>query len=189
MHTLLAKYIRDTITVSDEELDTILSCFHPLQPAKNELLVSEGHIAQRMYFVVSGYLRVYFIREDGFEATRYIAFENNFATALVSFIAQSPSQEFIQALQPGELLYIGRNDFYRLLDTVPAWEKFYRSYLEYAYTVNTNKLMSFMVEEATERYKKLLEIKPHVVQRLPNKTVASYLNISQETLSRIKAKL
>ena len=80
-------------------------------------------------------------------------------------------------------------DFYHLLEIIPSWEKFYRHYLEYAYVNNTNRLMSFLTQDATERYRQLLEINPKIVQRLPNKIVATYLNMSQETLSRLKSKL
>jgi FixJ family two-component response regulator len=75
------------------------------------------------------------------------------------------------------------------LEIIPEWEKFYRSYLENAYVTNTNRLMSFITMDATERYRQLLSQSPIIVKRLPNKMVASYLNISQETLSRLKSKV
>jgi CRP-like cAMP-binding protein len=188
MYEQLTKYIKDTIPVTEKELELILSYFKPLTPKKNELLVNHGQSSQRMFFVTKGCLRIFFIQEDGQDITRYLAFENNFATALVSFISQDPSLEFIQALEDTALLYISRRDFHHLLETIPLWEKFYRHYLEHAYVTNTNRLMSFITMEAIERYRILLQENPVIVQRLPNKIVASYLNISQETLSRIKAK-
>lgn len=188
MQEELVRYIKEIITVTDEELEKILSYFEPLDVEKNELLVIRGQTSQRTFFVGKGCLRIFFITEDGQEATRYIAFENNFATALCSFISNEPSLEFIQALEPTTLLYISHKDFYHLLETIPAWEKFYRHYLENAYVNNTNRLMSFLTLDATERYKLLLDTHPKIVQRLPNKVVATYLNISQETLSRLKSK-
>lgn len=188
MQKQLAAYIKGIITVTDDELDKILSYFKPLEVEKNELLVTHGHTSRRTFFVGNGCLRIYFITEDGQEATRYLAFENNFATALCSFISKEPSLEFIQALEPTALLYISHEDFYHLLGIIPSWEKFYRHYLENAYVTNTDRLMSFLTLDATERYKKLLDINPKIVQRLSNKIVATYLNISQETLSRLKSK-
>lgn len=188
MQQLLVDYIKGIISVTDNELDTILSCFKPMVAEKNELLVMHGQTSQRTFFVGQGCLRIFFITEDGQEATRYIAFEKNFATCLSSFIAKAPSLEFVQALVPSSLLYISHNDFYHLLDIIPAWEKFYRHYLEKAYVNNTNRLMSFLTLDAKERYKQLLDSHPEIVQRLPNKIVATYLNISQETLSRLKSK-
>ena len=133
-------------------------------------------------------MRVFFIKEDGSEVTRRIIFENAFTTTLVGFISRKPSPEYTQALEPTTLLYITRDDFYMLLETIPEWEKYYRLYLEYAYVNNTNRLMSFLTQDATERYRLLLEESPEIVQRLPNRIVASYLNISPETLSRLKSK-
>lgn len=188
MQQQLIDYIKEIITPTDEELATILACFKPMEVEKNELLVMQGQTSQRTFFVGQGCLRIFFITEDGQEATRYIAFENNFATCLSSFIAKAPSLEFVQALIPSSLLYITHKDFYHLLEIIPSWEKFYRHYLEKAYVNNTNRLMSFLALDAKERYRQLLETNPEVVQRLPNKIVATYLNISQETLSRLKSK-
>ena len=97
--------------------------------------------------------------------------------------------ECTKAIETTELLYISRNDFYHLLDVIPAWEKFYRNYLEFAYVNNTKRLQSFATQDAAERYKLLLKESPHIVLRLSNKLVANYLNISQEALSRLKSKI
>lgn len=189
MYDQLAHYIQARIQVDNETLDVILSYFKPLNALKNELLIVHGQTSQRTFFVGKGCLRIYFINEEGQDATRYIAFEDQFATALMSFITGEPSLEFIQAVEHSELLYISQHDFYHLLDIIPQWEKFYRSYLEKAYVNNTNRLMSFVTLDATERYRQLLEQSPLIAARLPNKIVASYLNISQETLSRLKSKM
>lgn len=189
MKSQLQQYIERTITVSASEMETILAHFHPQTVQKNEFLVRQGQISNRIHFVVSGCLRFYFTNEEGQEATRYFAFENHFATALCSVISGKPSDEFLQAVEHSELLVISREDFLHLPELVPAWEKFYRHYLEKAYVNNTNKLMSLLTLDATERYRQLLSQHQRIVQRLPNKLVASYLNISQETLSRVKSKI
>jgi len=89
MQEQLINYIKGIITVTDEELDKILSYFKPLEVEKNELLVIHGQTSQRTFFVGNGCLRIFFITEEGQEATRYLAFENNFATALCSFISNN----------------------------------------------------------------------------------------------------
>ncbi|WP_183575292.1 Crp/Fnr family transcriptional regulator [Mucilaginibacter sp. X5P1] len=189
MYNQLSQYILDRVALSDEQLQSILYYFKPLSLKKNELVSVTGNPARRMLFVNKGCLRVYFTKSDGAEVTRRFAFENSFSTSLVSFISGEALTEYTQAIEKTELLYITRNDFYYLLDVIPAWEKFYRNYLEYAYVNNTRRLQSFMTLDATERYKLLLKENPAIVQRLPNKLVANYLNISQEALSRLKAKL
>lgn len=189
MQELLTSYINNRISVTDKELETILSYFSPLQLKKNEMLLSNGQNSQRTFFVVNGCLRIFFINEEGQDSTRYFAFENQFATALTSFITSEPSEEFIEAVEDSEVYYITHKNFYHLLDIIPQWEKFYRIYLETAYVNNTKRLMSFLVQDALEKYRQLLDENPVVVRRLSNKMVASYLNISQETLSRLKSRL
>ncbi|MCL1675456.1 Crp/Fnr family transcriptional regulator [Elizabethkingia meningoseptica] len=189
MNELLVSYIRSKISVTEEELNTILSYFKSIQLKKNELLLAEGQVSQRSFFVTKGCLRIFFINEEGQEATRYFAFENQFASALMSFITGEKSKEFIQAVEPTEIFYISHKDFYHLLEIIPQWEKFYRIYLEIAYITNTRRLMSFLVQDALEKYRQLLAENPVIVRRLSNKMVASYLNISQETLSRLKSRL
>lgn len=189
MKEQLRQYIARTVNISDAEMKEVLSYFHPLPVKKHEFVIAEGQLSHRIHFINSGCLRFFFTNEEGQEATRYIAFENNFATALCSFISGEPSAENLQALEDAELLYIAQADFNRLIATMPVWERFYCHYLEKAYVNNTNKLMSLLMLDATERYRQLLRQNPRIVQRLPNKIVASYLNITQETLSRIKSRI
>lgn len=188
MYKQLTEFIKDKIEISDNDLETILSYFKPASVKKNELLVREGELGQQLFFVKKGCIRIFFINEEGQESTRFLAFENHFASALVSFITENSSMEYVQALEDSEILCINRNAFFLLLETHPIWEKFYRHYLEFAYVTNTNRLMSFITMDAKTRYENLLKERPIIVKRLPNKVVASFLNISQETLSRLKSK-
>jgi len=188
MRERLSSYIREKIIISDEEVEQVLSLFKVMQVKKNEILISPGETCQRLYFIDKGCLRIFFLTAGGTEATRHFAFENQFATALVSFITNETSKEFVQAIEDTILYYISQKDFYHLLQIIPQWEKLYRHYLEYAYVTNTNRLMSFITLDATARYRQLLAQNPSIVMRLPNKMVASFLNISQETLSRLKSK-
>lgn len=185
----LALYIKKSIDLNDQDLNTILSYFKPLKQNKHDLLLSQGETSQRTYFVGKGCLRFFFINEEGKDVTRYIAFENQFATALVSFITKMPSIEYLEAIEKSELLYINHEDFDHLMKIIPEWREFYCLYIEKAYVNNANRLMSFTTMDALERYNQLLKVNPKIVKRLPNKIVASYINISQETLSRLKSKV
>jgi len=189
MKEALARYIQKKVKMSDEDLQFILSYFKPRTVKKKEILLHEGDLSNRMYFVVKGCLRIYFIKDVGTEVTRRIIFENDSSSSMVSFITKNRSKEYIEAVMDSELLYMDRKDFYHLVETLPVWEKFYRHQLEYAYVINTNRLMSFITNDATERYLLLLKENPEIIKRLPNRLVANYLNITQEGLSRLKSKL
>jgi CRP-like cAMP-binding protein len=186
--TQLRKFILDKVSLNEDECAEVLSLYKPMELSRHQILLSEGEPSRKMFFVVKGCLRVFFIKEDGSEVTRRIVFENAFSTTLVGFITGKPSLEYTQALEPTSLLYITQEDFYGLLDRIPNWEKFYRQYLETAYVNNTNRLMSFITQDAGQRYQHLLAEEPAIIQRLPNRIVASYLNVSPETLSRLKAR-
>lgn len=186
-NTELTNFIKKNINIDDEDLKIVLSYFKTIKKNKNEILLSTGETSKVSYFVKKGCLRLFFIDDNGKDVTRYIAFENQFATALVSFITNEPSQETIQVIEDSELLYISHDDFRHLTKIIPKWKDFYNIYLEKAYVNNSKRLMSFTTLNALERYNQLFKINPKIVKRLPNKIVASYINISQETLSRIKS--
>lgn len=188
MKEVLARHILQIAQLSAAQLELALSYFKSSSHEKGTILVREGAISSHMNFVVQGCLRIFFIREDGLEATRHLAFEGQFATGLASFIKNSPSQEYIQAMEDTLLLRIERKDFYYLLNLIPAWEKYYRHYLEQAYMDNLAIFQREITKNAGLRYGELLQRNPEVVMRLPNKIVASYLNMSPETLSRVKSR-
>ncbi|WP_024480740.1 Crp/Fnr family transcriptional regulator [Cellulophaga baltica] len=188
-YTELTNFIKKNIQIEAEELKIVLPYFKTIKKSKNDILLSNGKNSQVSYFVKKGCLRLYYIDEEGKDITRYIAFENQFATELVSFISNEPAQETIQVIEDSELLYITHDDFRHLMLSIPKWKEFYTRYLEKAYVNNSRRLISFTTLDASERYKQLFQINPNIVRRLPNKIVASYINISQETLSRIKSKI
>ena len=188
-YTELTNFIKKDIEIEAEELKIVLPYFKTIKKSKNDILLSNGKNSQVSYFVKKGCLRLYYIDEEGKDITRYIAFENQFATELVSFISNEPAQETIQVIEDSELLYITHDDFRHLMRSIPKWREFYTRYLEKAYVNNSKRLISFTTLDASERYKQLFQINPNIVKRLPNKIVASYINISQETLSRIKSKV
>ncbi|PTT15781.1 Crp/Fnr family transcriptional regulator [Flavobacterium sp. HMWF030] len=189
MKTILAGLINNKITINEEQLDEILSSFKLFKVSKNQLLLRENEIADRIFFINKGCLRLYYSNSDTSKSTRFMAFENTFLTSIVSFISREPSLEFIEAVENSELLVISHHDFFRLRETIPQWDKMYIYILEYGLTVITSKLTSLLTQNASERYKNLLKNNPELVQRLSNVNLAAYLNISPETLSRIKSQI
>ncbi|WP_224751260.1 Crp/Fnr family transcriptional regulator [Mucilaginibacter pankratovii] len=109
------------------------------------------------------------------------------STALASFMSREPSFEFVEVLEEAELLAITRADFFKLTTELPAWKDFYCRLLELAYIHNNHMIESLVTLTAKERYQQLLNQNPRIVQRIPNKIVASYLDITPETLSRLKS--
>lgn len=189
MTRMLADLIRDKTALNEEQLAAVLSLFKPLTATKNQLLLEKNRVADRIFFIHKGCLRLYYSNEDHSISTRFMAFEHTFLTSIVSFISREPAQEYIQAVETSQLLVISYRDFFRLRETIPAWDKMYIYILEYGLTVITSKLSSLLTQNALERYRNLLKNNPELIQRLSNVNLAAYLNISPETLSRLKSQI
>jgi CRP-like cAMP-binding protein len=171
----------------EKELDRIVNYFEPKSVKRNDILQHKGAVTREFYFVHTGCIRTYFIDKNGQEKTRYVILDNQLGTTLTSFISQKPSIEFIEALEDTELLAISYSDFYRLNKEIDNWRKFYQKILERSYSFQNRKIEALMTLTAKQRYDQLLQANAILVQRLSNKVLASYLDLREETLSRLKS--
>lgn len=171
----------------ENELDYIVNLFKPKTAKKNSILLHEGNICKEFYFIETGSIRTFFIDKNGYEKTRYVVLDNQVGTALKSFISQKPSIEFIETLDNIEFLSISHHDFFQLNKELNNWKIFYQIILERAYSFQNKKIEALMTQTAKQRYEELLKKNPILTQRLSNKVLASYLDIREETLSRLKS--
>ncbi|MGV3705409.1 MAG: Crp/Fnr family transcriptional regulator [Arcticibacter sp.] len=185
----LADLIQKITVLNEEQLATVISCFKSVVVKRKEQLLEHGAIANRLFFINKGCLRLYYCNNDQNIITRFMAFENTFLTSIVSFISREPSAEYIQAVETSELLVITYEDFSYLRRTIPEWDKMYIHILEYGLTVITSKLSNLLTQSAADRYRNLLKNNPELIQRLSNSNLAAYMNISPETLSRLKSQI
>lgn len=186
MYALLQKYIQHNSSVTTLAFDKSKPLFSPVKIPKGKLLLTAGEVCNHLYFINKGCLRTYYLNKQAQEKTRFIAFEGIMATALTSFISQQPSFEYLDALENCELLAIHRSDFYALTETDEGWKYFYQTLLEQAYIHQNKKIETLVTQTAKQRYEDLMAKNPQFIKRLPNKILATYLDVSQETLSRLK---
>ncbi len=139
------------------------------------------------YYVHTGCIRTFYVDNKGYEKTRYVMIEHQIGTTLSSFISQRPTIEIIQALDDTELLVISHKDFYHLTKEMDNWRNFYQKILEKAYLFQNRKIEALVTLTAKQRYEQLLTENPVLIQRLSNKVLASYLDMREETLSRLKS--
>jgi len=189
MKRLLSNLIKQKTTIKEKQLDIVLAKFDHLSVKKNEHLLEHGKVADKLFFICDGCLRLYYQNDERANATRFMAFENTFLTSIVSFISREPTTEYIQAVEHSQVLYITQQNFSALRKEVAGWDELYIYILEYGLTVVNRKLSSLLTQSATERYRNLLLNNPDLVQRLSNANLAAYLNISPETLSRLKSNI
>ncbi|WP_196894840.1 Crp/Fnr family transcriptional regulator [Aureivirga marina] len=185
----LEEYLIQNFDVSKNEIDNVLEKFQLIEIKKNEYLLRSGDICEYIYFVVSGCLRTFFYNSEGFDSTRYIAFENNFIGPLHSFIQQIPSNENISAVEQSKVLRISHRDFKEGMNSIPVIKDLYIQFLEKAYIMNYWRIETFLSLDAKERYVYLFNNNKLMIKRLPNKILASFIGIAPESLSRIKSKI
>jgi len=152
------------------------------------LLVTHGNRCRHLYFLQQGALRGYYTL-DGKEITHWFGFENDFVTSFHSFITGQPAVESIQLLQGSILWSISREDLNVLLDRFSEIERLVRIVYENYYIRLEERFINSQFKSAGERYQNLLEQSPHIIERVPLGYIASYLGISQETLSRIRGRI
>ena len=156
--------------------------------AKNEYLVAGGKTCRHLYFLQQGALRGYYILE-GKEITHWFAFENDFVTSFHSFITQQPAVENIQLLEGSILWAISKEKLAGLLNRYREIERLVRIVYENYYIRLEERFINAQFKTAAERYQNLLQQTPHMIERVPLGYIASYLGISQETLSRIRSRI
>lgn len=155
---------------------------------KNELLVTEGKICRNLYFLQKGALRGSYIL-DGKEITHWFAFDNDFVTSFHSFITRQPAIENIQTIEGCVLWAISKDRLNILLNQYHDIERLVRIAYEKYYIRLEERFVNGHFKTAHEKYQDLLTRSPHILERVPLGYIASYLGISQETLSRIRGRL
>jgi CRP-like cAMP-binding protein len=154
---------------------------------KNDLLQNVGHTCKTIYFLKSGIARIFYYK-DGIDITESFAFENNIIARVESLFTGNPSQKAIQSLEDAEIVSINATQLFKLYDTNPNIERLFRLIFEKAYVDTVNRIESIQFHAADERYKHLLK-ETNYLQKIPLKHIASYLGITQVSLSRIRANL
>lgn len=180
-------HINQYCQLSEAAIQSLGKVLEKIALPKNAYLVTEGKVCNHVYFLEHGCLRGYY-NLDGKEISHWFGFENNFVTSFYSFITRKPSIENIQLIEDSVLWAITYDKLQSLYDTHPDIERLGRIMNERYYVMLEERFVSNHFKEARERYENLLTNAPHIVQRIPLGYIASYLGISQETLSRIRNK-
>jgi CRP-like cAMP-binding protein len=189
MYKELELYIKAHGRIGQKELEQITDCFKPLKTERNEMLCNIGQVCKHFYFIKKGCIRLYEIDAKGNEVTGYFALEDFIMSANTSFILQKPSRDCLVSLEPSELLVIYRDDFFKLVDTVPQFANVYHKFIEFAFIHSQMRIYSFLGMEGIDKLKWVIEHEPKLLSRISSKAVASYLGMTNSTLSKLRAKL
>jgi len=187
-HSLLYDTIKKVITVSDNEIEVLNTAFKVVTKNKNEFLVREGAISRNLYFVVSGYLRCFYI-DDGNDITTQFATTKDFITSFESFLNNEFSKENIQCISDCILLSISRDGYEQLYQEVLNWPMFCKSVYESHIIKLSQRANTLQNLPASKRYLNFLNAQPNIALNTSVKHLASYLGIKPQSLSRIRKEI
>lgn len=184
----LLEHIQQYCPLSHNTLNALNSALERVELVKGSTLTSEGKVCSHVFFLEQGAVRGYY-NLDGKEITYWFGFENSFVTSFYSFITRKPGIEIIQALEDCILWSVSYDRLQQLYHRYPEMERLGRIMQERYYVMLEERFLTNHFREARDRYESLLGNSPHIIQRVPLGYVASYLGITQETLSRIRGKV
>ena len=182
-------HVNEKVSLTEEEQETIKSFFSPKKLRKKQYLLQEGDVCKYMAFVEKGLLRSYNVDDKGNEHMIQFAWDGWWISDTYSFLSGEPAAYNIDAIEDAELLLISLPLFEEMTLKVPKMERYFRILFQNNIVSKERRLLSSITYSAEEKYLKLSETNPELIQRIPQNLIASYLGITPETLSRIRKHL
>lgn len=185
MHKNLLAKISEFIRLDDNDKLLVRQLFTPRRFEKGNHFLLAGDVCRHVAFVNKGIFRFY-INHDGDDLTYYFAAENEFISEYPSFLVAQPSTKNIQALESTETLVISYDDLQMFYRTAREGERFGRLAAEGIFVRTLEQVTSLYTDEPAVRYRNFIANYPHLEQRIPQYTIASYIGIKPQSLSRIR---
>jgi CRP-like cAMP-binding protein len=183
----LLNFLNTVQPLNAEERKQLSSFCSELSIHKNEELQPVGHTCKTIYFVVSGMLRICYWK-DGNDITESFEAENSIVARAESLFEGLPSKKAIHSVEDSKLVAINAVKLYESFKQFPILERLFRKIFEQQYVRTIHRLESLQFNSPEERYRQLLTQQADIVLRVPLKHIASYLGITQVSLSRIRAR-
>lgn len=182
----LLNYLLQFGHLNSQQLDLVKRQATEVQLKKDDYFSEAGKIARQVAFINEGILRVCYYNNRGEEITRYFIDENNFAVDLNSFTYKIPSSEYVQAITDCKLVVFPADALKELSTTIIGWDNIINQITAKALMEKVARISPMMAEDAKSRYLSFLDKYPRLANRIPLSLLASYLGITQSSLSRIR---
>ena len=183
--SFLRKHIEEIVLLSDSEFDLILEHFTPLTIKKKELLIQGGQTVNSEFFVVKGLLKAFIYDYSGKEYIVQFAMENWWISDYMAYKIQGKGDICVQALEDCVVLELSLENKNKMCKAVPKMLQFHGTKAFSGFVALQKRVLSLMKNSASEKYDLLLEQYPALFQRVSKTTIAHYLGVSRETLSRL----
>ena len=191
MHYLAAMkeffdYVLQFGNLNQQQIDLMTTKATELILRKEEYYLEAGKVSQRFGFIVEGIARVSYFNNKSEEITKYFVEENNILVDLESFDNQIPSIAYVQAITDCKIIVFSKKDWQELLNTIVGWDAIVHKIISKALLQKVERISSIVAQDATTSYLSFLEKYPNLANRIPLSYLASYLGITQSSLSRIR---
>ncbi len=185
--TLCAHFDR-YLALDDAERKALVERSRVRRLKKRGFILQEGEVCRCYTYVVEGCLRMFEIDAKGVEHNLQFALENEWIVDIGSFHAEKPSSLFIEAMEPSTVVCIEHADLLHLYTEHPKFDRNFRVIIEDQFVELQQRMLRRNASSADQRYAHFVERHPDLAKRVPNVHIASYLGVTPEFLSRLRAK-
>ncbi len=185
----LIEYFNRQIPLDIEEKQLVTDFFKPRLYRRRQYVLQEEDVCNHLNFVIRGCLRMYKADENGNMHILQFASENWWVMDIGSFHGRKPSALNIDALEDTVVLQISHENLTLLYTQAPKFDRIFRVLIENAFVALQNRLLQNISSTAEERYRSFIEVYPHLLNRLPQTQIASFIGITPEFLSKIRKNL
>lgn len=173
-------------TMTHDELDTLESILVPMKFAKGQKILSEGEVCQSIYYIDRGLIRQFYYKH-GKEVTEHIGDDHSIFMCIESLFKEEPTRLQVEAIEQSVIYALPKAEFEKVALHNVNIQILYRKILEESLILSQIHADLVRFETAQDRYKKMCKLMPQVVLRAPLVFIASYLQMTPETLSRVRA--
>lgn len=175
--------------VDEAHFEEFFSLLKHTQLVKSDFFVKQGEKCKYLGFIKRGTIRSFYINDQGKEINFGFYFKNEFFTDYESILCDSISNMNIQAIENCEILLLHKDDLQKLYDKEAYWQKFGRIMSEKIYLDAKKRIDDLLCNSPENRYLNLLKKEPVLIQKIAQKHIASYLGVTEQSLSRIRSRI
>lgn len=189
MTEVFENYLYSTGELSIREINFSAQFFKPIHLKKGHFFIREDEFCHHIGFLASGAVKAYAIDKEGKENITCFKFENEFVTSFPEFVVQQKSKKNFRAIEDCVIYSINYPDYQDLLGQVTAWNRVIRAVMEKEYDQKESYLLNYNNRPAVDKYRQVLSREPMLAQRVATQDLASYLGITQRSLTRAKGQI